>query len=602
MIRLHSTPIVLVLAALVIAALPLPVHASGIWYVAVDGNDANSCTTPDAPCATIDAPLDKPGFVAGDTIRVAVGEYETGCPPGWMFCDGPQVGRNVTISGGWHRSFGYYYSRSFIGGAQNVHGHGLWILPNTTVTVERFVIQNRSVYDEEMCYGPDPGRLYGGGVYNAGTLTLRDSMVRSNSVWGLGGGIANFGTLRLERTTVYANAAVPPCGRTDIATQGGGIYSTGSLTLINSTIHGNTATSGGGIYGTGQVSISSSTIVGNVAGYGSGLFVNTASLQNSIVANNPHDAADCQGAIVSAGYNLFSDAAYGAPHCNFTPAAGDLEGTSPVLGVLAGNGGPSHTVPLLADSPAINAGNPAGCKDQSGKALTIDQRSVPRTGRCDIGAFEANLYITKQAAGQFRPGDQAQFTIHLSNLDGSSDLTSVAVTDAVPSTLAYVPGSLVVTDGTASMSGSTLSWNGTVPKDRAVTLSFAATIDEALAPGTAITNTASGTWKSAFITGQVQLLVAPMETPTLTPTATPTETLTPTPTETPTLTSTPTLTETPTVTPTSTPTPTATPSPTLTLTVTPTDLPTATLTPTSTVTPSPTATSMPKVFLPLILR
>ncbi len=425
-------------------------------------------------------------------------------------------------------------------------------------------------------------------------------MVTGSSVWGAGGGIANFGTMRLERSTVYDNTAVPPCNRTDIATQGGGIYSTGSLTLVNSTIHGNDATSGGGIYGTGPVSINSSTIVGNGAGYGSGLFVNTASLQNSIVANNPHEAADCQGAIVSGGYNLFSDAAFGAPHCNFTPAAGDVEGTSPILGILAGNGGPSHTVPLLAGSPAINAGNPAGCQDQSGKVLTIDQRSVPRTGRCDIGAFEANLYITKQAAGQFRPGDQAHFTINLSNLDGSSDLTSVAVTDALPATLAYVPGSLVVTEGVASMTGSTLSWNGTVPKDRAVTLGFAATIDEALAPGTAIVNTAAGTWKSAFITGQAQFLVAPMETPTLTPAATSTETLTPTPTETllPTVTPTSTPTETPTLTPTSTPTPTPTP------TATPTDVPSYTPTPTAspTATPSPTATSMPKVFLPLILR
>lgn len=43
-----------------------------------------------------------------------------------------------------------------------------------------------------------------------------------------------------------------------------------------------------------------------------------------------------------------------------------------------------------AGSPAIDAGNPAGCEDEAGEALTTDQRGEPRPQgtRCDIGAFE----------------------------------------------------------------------------------------------------------------------------------------------------------------------------------------------------------------------
>jgi hypothetical protein len=46
----------------------------------------------------------------------------------------------------------------------------------------------------------------------------------------------------------------------------------------------------------------------------------------------------------------------------------------------------------LDDSPAIDAGNPAGCTDHLGNLLTVDQTGFPRPypqgGRCDIGAFE----------------------------------------------------------------------------------------------------------------------------------------------------------------------------------------------------------------------
>ena len=66
----------------------------------------------------------------------------------------------------------------------------------------------------------------------------------------------------------------------------------------------------------------------------------------------------------------------------------DLTGiTDPRLGPLADNGGPTQTLALLPDSPAINAGNPnfapPPATDQRGPGF---QRV--RGGRIDIGAFE----------------------------------------------------------------------------------------------------------------------------------------------------------------------------------------------------------------------
>jgi hypothetical protein len=70
--------------------------------------------------------------------------------------------------------------------------------------------------------------------------------------------------------------------------------------------------------------------------------------------------------------------------------------TIPMLGPLQNNGGPTQTHALLAGSPAIDGGNPAGCRDLFGALITTEQRGRLRhvdgnndgTARCDIGAVE----------------------------------------------------------------------------------------------------------------------------------------------------------------------------------------------------------------------
>ena len=52
----------------------------------------------------------------------------------------------------------------------------------------------------------------------------------------------------------------------------------------------------------------------------------------------------------------------------------------PLLGDLADNGGPTQTLALDRNSPAINA---TECSD-----VTVDQRFVARDAKCDIGPFE----------------------------------------------------------------------------------------------------------------------------------------------------------------------------------------------------------------------
>ena len=214
----------------------------------------------------------------------------------------------------------------------------------------------------------------GGGVANeSGTITLNNSTVSANSAGaGAGGGIFNHGALTLNSSTVDHNQAG--------AGSGGGIVNDGGTVMLrNSTVSGNSAgVNGGGLSNTGTLlTLTNSTVSSNSAGTGGGI-ANTVNVQlkNTIVDNNA--GGNCAGSIVSSGHNLSSDAS-----CGFV-GPGDLNGTNPLLGPLANNGGPTRTHALLPGSPALDAVPVADC------SASTDQRGVsrPQGVACDTGAYE----------------------------------------------------------------------------------------------------------------------------------------------------------------------------------------------------------------------
>ena len=121
---------------------------------------------------------------------------------------------------------------------------------------------------------------YGGGILNAdgGTLVVIDSQIRSNSTQN-GAGIYNAAdsTAVLEDSVVADNQATP--GGT-----GGGIRNAGSLTLSGSTVADNFGHfSGGGIHGSGV--LIASRVEGNDAQRGGGLY-GSFDLTETIVRDN----------------------------------------------------------------------------------------------------------------------------------------------------------------------------------------------------------------------------------------------------------------------------------------------------------------------------
>jgi hypothetical protein len=103
----------------------------------------------------------------------------------------------------------------------------------------------------------------------------------------------------------------------------------------------------------------------------------STSVQNTIVYNIDPLARDCGGVITTLGNNLISSLS----GCDITLHNTDLVGEAR-LGALSDDGTPGNAhVPLLPDSPAIDAANDAACPKR-------DQLGQRRKPRCDIGAVE----------------------------------------------------------------------------------------------------------------------------------------------------------------------------------------------------------------------
>jgi hypothetical protein len=160
---------------------------------------------------------------------------------------------------------------------------------------------------------------------------------------------------------------------------------TSTMTVQDSTFSGNT---GGAINTSGTATLTNVTIAGNSstgAGNTGGIeiFGGTVTLVDTIVANNTGDVGQCanvSGTVTDGGNNLqFPGSDCGA----------SIPSVNPVLGPLVNNGGPTQTMALLAGSPAVDAGS-------NGTCLATDQRGQARTDGnsdgtvvCDIGAYEA---------------------------------------------------------------------------------------------------------------------------------------------------------------------------------------------------------------------
>jgi fibronectin-binding autotransporter adhesin len=277
----------------------------------------------------------------------------------------------------------------------------------------------------------------GGGInHGSGTLSMTDCTVSGNTAT-TAGGIFNHGYYNVNRSYYgYFNLLVtePGVGSATLtgctisgnsASQGGGgvVNATGTLSMTECTVSGNIAATGGGIlnrayYNSNQVRsipyydyaytvavtqpgadsaiLTGCTISGNSASQGGGGVDNVllqpgagsaqAALADTIVAGNVgagsgaddingNDAADVTGS-----FNLIGTGGSGG-----LTAAGHnlLNVANPGLTPLGDFGGPTETLGLEPNSPAIHAGVAV-------TGVTTDQRGFPLDSPPDIGAFQSH--------------------------------------------------------------------------------------------------------------------------------------------------------------------------------------------------------------------
>jgi CSLREA domain-containing protein len=312
------------------------------------------------------------------------------------------------------------------------------IASGSTVAISGVTIANGSSSD-------------GGGIYNAGTLTVTNSTFSGNSSSYAGGAIENGGTLTVANSTFSGNSSTYSGGAIDsdhgttltVANStfsantttnsggyGGGIYADdgSALTVVNSTFNSNTATNGGGVYGKGTM------VTANL-------------LSPDAIAGSSY--TDNGGSII-AGVN-------GVTSSNIS------------LAPLGYYGGPAQTVPPVPGSAGICAALATGLgNDASNHPITLpatDQRGNPRSttlysnggAACvDAGAVQTAYSLTftmspsepQQSGIPFTPAPSVQL----------SDNGQIETIPGAPITVALSAGTISsgsTTVGTASTGVST---------------------------------------------------------------------------------------------------------------------------------------------------
>ena len=234
---------------------------------------------------------------------------------------------------------------------------------------------------------------FGGGISNAGRLTIDRCTLTGNVGTTNGGAIQNSGALVVTNSTISGNSSAHGGGVYNFALNGAACALGCSASLINTTISGNTASSyAGGVmdinFGGVQptVTLVNSTVAANsepgVLAFDNGGPA-TITLQNTIVTNNQtQDLADSgtNPHVISLGHNLT-----GGDGGGYFTQPGDLINTNPRLTSLGNYGGTTQTLYLNPGSPAIDAGDDAAAAD-------TDQRGVlrPVGAHVDIGAVEVD--------------------------------------------------------------------------------------------------------------------------------------------------------------------------------------------------------------------
>ncbi len=276
--------------------------------------------------------------------------------------------------------------------------------------------------------------------------TLISGTVSYNSASSDGGGLVIVGgTVKMQNASIHHNSA---------GNRGGGLHqwaTAATVSIINTTISSNSATTGGGIYNESAIDLKFVTLAKNEAtGSAANLFTRTSGAQTTIFATiltDPQLQSNCSGAsLTSLGFNRIND-----DSCLTALTEDDLHDIPVELVTLADNGG--FTLTHLPNSRAANAAKivdimPAlTCQSVFGSNTALDQRGETRPilglrgagfgteAKCDAGAVELGVEVHFVCGPPLLPiannEDRCVYTTIREALDVAQEGDSVVISGVV---------------------------------------------------------------------------------------------------------------------------------------------------------------------------
>ncbi len=437
------------------------------------------------------------------------------------------VGNTVNLSG-------LTIANGFVSGASHFPAHttsagGGGIYNNGNLTVSNSAVSNNNSYDLSRYAA-------GGGILNdlnesvfpyvLAPMMLDHVTVSGNSnggsngfggFYGFGGGIYNNGALIMSNSTVSGNS-VP-----DTAL-GGGIFidGLGAVTMTNSTVSGNSASNGAGVYSSSSLSVVDSTISANTAfndtgGDGGGIDSRIVGLgdigpnynliANSIVAGNTNNgSADCVNCAAGSVYNSIDTVSITSGDPQLAPLA------------LNGPGATIKTMLPMTGSPAIEAGDPTTLP----WGLTTDERGFPRLSGTflDLGAVQTGytgLEFVQQPTDtivnqNISPAPTVRLLETNPNLPGPNNIAGV---NGIPITLVFSGTGAIVTPAnlTATSAGGLATYSSlavdTVGTGNTLSTSVTVTPPGAVTPITLSVTSSPFKIISAVVVSQLAFLSPP---------------------------------------------------------------------------------------------
>ena len=374
--RGRSLGIVALASSCLLAGVATPAQAETIsLHAAPTAAGAGDCSSSANACSIADAVTAANAASVADSVRIALadGTYSLSAPTPTALAI-TFAGPSLTIeaeSGGTPVLDGTDTVRLLsVGATSNVTVDGLEIRDGGTTALGGG-IQNAGTLTVKGSTFFSNRAGNGGAITNdsGGTLAVQDSTFSQNTTTGVGGGaIISSGVTTVERSAIIDNHA---------PINGGGInvQPAGTVTVTSSTIAGNTSGSlGGGLSNLGTLTVQHSTIANNTGTDGAAIAAGNANVKfaATIIAAQSSGGAcsPANTATLDAGYNLDTD---GTCISDTAPATGSHNGltadesstygavlASYLADALANNGGPTASFALLnSPDPATTLANPA---------------------------------------------------------------------------------------------------------------------------------------------------------------------------------------------------------------------------------------------------